>query len=159
MLVAQLTTACAQSPPLAASAPPRALPMAVPVNENGQPIRAAAAAATGDSASLMRDIDAQIGDAACHDDTQCRSIAIGAKACGGPEIYRAWSTAVSNPDALAALVTRHQRAQRVDLTGSGRVSNCSITPDPGAVCRPRASDGKRVCQPGAQGRANSGPTQ
>jgi len=159
MLVAQLTTACAQPPPPAASAPPRQLPLAVPVNGNDQPMTAAAAGAKGDSNSLMRDIDAQIGDAACNDDRQCRSIAIGAKACGGPESYRAWSTAASNPDALAALVTRHMQAQRAEMPGSGRVSNCSIPPDPGAVCRPRASDGKRVCQPGAQARGNSGPTQ
>ena len=96
----------------------------------------------------------EIGDAACDSNAQCQTIGVGAKACGGPETYLAWSTNASNPARLAELVSRHRDARSVENERSGKVSDCRVTPDPGAICRGRAPDGKRACQLGQGGRAN-----
>jgi hypothetical protein len=104
--------------------------------------------------SLMRDIATEIGDAACDTDAQCRSLGVGAKACGGPEGYLPWSIKASNAARLTALAAAHTAERERENERSGMRSNCSVTPDPGAVCRPRADDGKRVCQ--ALSRTRSG---
>lgn len=97
------------------------------------------------SAALLRQIQAQLGDAACDTDDQCRSVGVGAKACGGPEAYLPSSTLTAGPAGLASLVERYRQARQVENERSGVVSNCMVTPDPGAVCRARAPDGRRVC--------------
>jgi len=107
--------------------------------------------ATTTTAQLLQAIRDEIGDAACDNDQQCVSVAIGAKACGGPETYLAWSSKTGDRARLLALVTRHHEARLLEIQLSGMASNCSVVPNPGAVCRPRASDGKRVCQPGQGG--------
>jgi hypothetical protein len=97
--------------------------------------------------SLMRDIAAEIGDAACDTDAQCRTLGVGAKACGGPEGYVAWSSKVNDAGTrLKALAAAHTAESARENERSGMRSNCSVTPDPGAVCRARVDDGKRVCQ-------------
>src|SRR4051812_47210296 len=49
------------------------------------------ASAQPEAESALAEISAQIGDAACSADSQCRTLAIGKKPCGGPESYVAWS--------------------------------------------------------------------
>ena len=84
--------------------------------------------------ALLSRVQAEVGNAACTHSSQCRSIAIGHKACGGPDSYLAWSTAVSNEGRLKELVAAHAEARRKDDEKSGRVSNCMMLMDPGAVC-------------------------
>ncbi len=99
------------------------------------------------TASLMRDIAQEVGDAACDTNAQCHTLGVGAKACGGPEGYLAWSGKVNgNGTRLSELAAAHSTARRAENELSGMRSNCSITPDPGAVCQARANDGLRVCQ-------------
>ena len=43
-------------------------------------------------ANLAEQIKAEVGDAACDAPQQCQTLAIGAKACGGPERYLASRT-------------------------------------------------------------------
>ena len=86
------------------------------------------------SAALMDQIRAQIGSASCTANAQCRSVAVGAKACGGPEAYLAWSTAVSNEARLKAAVAAHAQARQREDEQSGRMSNCMMLADPGARC-------------------------
>jgi len=95
------------------------------------------ACATEGTAKSTGDTDpirALIGDAACSSDAQCRTIGVGAKACGGPQAYLAWSTARTDEGALRAAAEEQASARRDDLARSGMVSTCSIVPDPGAVC-------------------------
>lgn len=116
--------------------------------------------------SLMRDIAAEIGDASCDTDAQCHTLGVGAKACGGPDGYVAWSSKGENMGRgggsdkasdkrarLSELAEAHSNASRAENERSGMRSNCSVTPDPGAVCLPRVRDGLRVCQT-VQGRRN-----
>lgn len=106
--------------------------------------------ATG-TAQMLEAIRAEIGDAACDTDRQCFSVGIGAKACGGPETYLAWSIKSGDRERLLALVSRHREARLKDIERSGMASDCRVMPDPGAVCRPRVPDGQKVCQPGQGG--------
>ncbi len=75
-----------------------------------------------------------IGSAACSDSSQCHSLAIGARACGGPEYYLAWSSAHTAGDQLRALGERYKAERQAGNAASGRVSDCRYAIDPGAVC-------------------------
>ena len=95
--------------------------------------------APGSSAagSSMARIHALIGGAACESDAQCRTVAVGAKACGGPQSYLAWSTAKTEPEALMSEVMRLQLEEKREAVRSGLASTCSIVRDPGAYCGPQ----------------------
>jgi hypothetical protein len=84
--------------------------------------------------TAMASVQALIGDAACSADTQCATIGVGAKACGGPDAYVAWSTTRTDPQALRAAVQRQADASRSEQAAKGMVSNCSMVSDPGAFC-------------------------
>lgn len=73
-----------------------------------------------------------IGDAACRDDTQCRTLPVGRLACGGPAAFLAWSTVRSNETDLTAAAA--PLAQRRPGSGAGDLSVCRVLPDPGARC-------------------------
>ena len=115
---------------------------------------AATAASATVSASLLVPITTLIGDAECDNQSQCHALGIGAKACGGPNSYLAWSEKKTDPSALRTAVEAHARAQMDENKTSGLISDCMVVPMPPAVCRPRASDGKKTCQLG-QGGASS----
>ena len=80
------------------------------------------------------ELRALVGDASCSDNAQCRTIAWGSKACGGPQTYVAYSTVRTDAAKLEALAKRHAEAQARDNEASGRVSNCMLVTDPGAQC-------------------------
>lgn len=90
---------------------------------------------TANSAKLWQQIQAEVGDAACDAPQQCRSVAVGAKACGGPDSYLAWSTQRSDAKRLQALVDQHAQARRDENRAAGMMSNCSLVTDPGASCQ------------------------
>ena len=75
-----------------------------------------------------------IGDAACEADAQCKTIAIGAKACGGPEGYLAWSTAHTDGAALERAADSYAAERRREIAARREVSTCSVQADPGAYC-------------------------
>lgn len=79
-------------------------------------------------------IQSLIGDAACSSDAQCKTIGVGAKACGGPQSYLAFSTARTDESALRALAEASAEADRKRAEAKGMVSTCSVVPDPGAFC-------------------------
>lgn len=85
-------------------------------------------------AAVRARIDAEIGDARCTEDAQCRTLAVGVKACGGPQAWVAWSTAVSRAEPLQALAAELAQRQKVRNEVAGAVSDCSVLPDPGARC-------------------------
>ncbi|MFN5048727.1 hypothetical protein [Roseateles sp.] len=84
---------------------------------------------------LLTQIQAQIGDAACDTEQQCRSLAVGSKACGGPEAYLAWSTRRSQESRLQALATEYAAARQAENQRSGMASDCALLTDPGARCQ------------------------
>ena len=103
---------------------------------NPEPAKPASVDSTApaDSAQLASELRALIGPAACSSDAQCRTVAIGAKACGGPSAYLAWSTRNTDAERVAALARRQSEAQHRELVSSGMRSTCSVVSDPGASC-------------------------
>jgi hypothetical protein len=91
-----------------------------------------AAPATGDTLAQIR---ALIGNAACTDASQCHTLAIGARPCGGPQAYLPWSSAHTDGTALAVLAEKFKREREAAIAASGEMSTCQFLPDPGAVCR------------------------
>ena len=84
----------------------------------------------------------RIGVAACADDSECRVIGIGARACGGPESFAAWSVAKTDAVALQQLVERDADARRKELEAKGIMSTCVMLPVPGVRCvRPEGAGG------------------
>ena len=86
------------------------------------------------TAGLRAQIEAARGAAACDSDAQCHTIGVGAKACGGPEGYLAWSSKQDDGTRLRALVAEHAAARGAEDRKSGMMSTCSVVPDPGAQC-------------------------
>jgi hypothetical protein len=120
-LVCAALSSCAQTPPT----PPAA---------SASPAPPSAGAAETESARLSRELRALIGPAACTADAQCRSLPVGAKACGGPAGYLAWSTEGTDAQRMTDLAARQATAQQREIVASGMRSNCAIAVDPGAVC-------------------------
>ncbi len=109
----------AAAAPVAAPAPvTAAAPVAVP--------------AAGD-AGLLQQIQAAIGTAACDSPAQCKTVAIGHKACGGPESYMAYSTK-GNSAQVTSLAAKYAAARQAGNKKSGMISNCMLLSDPGATC-------------------------
>lgn len=97
-----------------------------------QPKPKPAAPPPGDTLAQIR---ALIGTAACTDNSQCRTIGIGARACGGPQAYLAWSATHTDGAELAALAEKFKLEREAANAASGELSNCQFFPDPGASCR------------------------
>ncbi len=95
---------------------------------------APAASPASAPATLAAQIDAAIGDAACDSSAQCRTLAYGHKACGGPERYVAYSLKRSDGERLAALGAALAAERRAQAARAGLVSTCSLVRDPGAAC-------------------------
>lgn len=90
---------------------------------------------------------ALIANATCIRDNQCRSLAIGASACGGPERYLAWSTLHTDETALQTAAAAYA-VDRLSLMRRGAgYSTCRPVVDPGAQCTPAASSiGPGLCE-------------
>jgi hypothetical protein len=98
------------------------------------PPGSSAAPAAGDTAALYRQMREEIGDATCSAADQCHTLAVGHKACGGPETYLVWSSRASDGARLRTLAEAYASARRAENQKSGRVSDCSMVSDPGARC-------------------------
>ena len=84
---------------------------------------------------LLAEIRETISSAPCTESAQCKTLAVGAKACGGPEVYLAWSNACTDETRLRVLATRHRALRESENAASDERSNCLAVTDPGAVCR------------------------
>lgn len=94
----------------------------------------ARADAPDDGAELLRAVDAAIGTPRCERDAQCRTVAIGARACGGPEGYRAHSLQGKEAAKLEQLAEQHRLTRQAWQQRSGRAGTCQFFADPGARC-------------------------
>jgi hypothetical protein len=92
-----------------------------------------AVGAMGEAALLAR-IRAAVGEAGCSDNSQCRTLAIGEKPCGGPEQWLPYSSATAPVEQLKAWSTELSAAAKRRNAASGMAGNCRYTPDPGAAC-------------------------
>ncbi|MES2757495.1 MAG: hypothetical protein V4693_08990 [Pseudomonadota bacterium] len=90
-------------------------------------------AATADG--LMAAIQAAVGDAACDGPQHCRSIAVGAKPCGGPDGFLAWSSKRTDEKTLRSLVEQHAALRKQENLRNEMSSTCEIETNPGVVCQ------------------------
>ncbi|RZA29118.1 MAG: hypothetical protein EOP92_37915 [Lysobacteraceae bacterium] len=93
----------------------------------------APAAGSGSGDTLAR-IRALAGEASCTESGQCRTLPLGALACGGPESYLPYSTSRTDEKALRALGEQYKAERQAANAASGMMSICRHIPDPGAVC-------------------------
>ncbi len=103
-----------------------------PLRQRAPSPNAPSATAPSDTLGSLRALAA---DAACSDSAQCRTLPLGARACGGPEAYLAYSTAKGSEAQLRSLAERYQAERRAANKASGMMSTCQFMPDPGAVCQ------------------------
>ena len=87
-----------------------------------------------DEAALQARLRSAIGDAVCSSDAQCRTLAVGEKACGGPEVWWVFSMASAQADQLPGWAAELTALSRQRNRRGGIASNCQVQPDPGAVC-------------------------
>ena len=87
-----------------------------------------------DKPHAVPSIESLIGKAQCHHDADCRTVAVGWNACGGPQRYLAWSIRATSEQALLAAIAARQSQASATLPGRD-ASVCILLQDPGAFCR------------------------
>ena len=121
---------------LVASAPAvsaRSVPPPPQISTGGA---AAAAPAAGDLASVDARLESTLaGAAACTVNTECHSVAVGAKACGGPTSYRAYADKTVSTASVEALAQQERDLAAAAARASHQVSPCFMLADPGARCQ------------------------
>lgn len=116
-LLAAACTACTAATPQAPQAPST---------------HSVSPAGEGDTLARIR---ALAGTPSCTSDSQCHSLPLGARPCGGPESYLVWSSAKTSQAEIEALGERYKEERRAANKASGLMSTCQFLMDPGAVCR------------------------
>lgn len=84
--------------------------------------------------ALLAQIRTLTADASCSDNGQCRSLPIGAMACGGPQDYLPYSSLRTNEKEVRELAERYKAERQAEIVKTGQMSICRHMPDPGAVC-------------------------
>jgi len=99
------------------------------------PAPSAASDVSGELDAANARLDTALNNAsACSTDTQCRAIPVGARACGGPTGYRAYSTTSAAAADIDALAQRQRELSAEAARASHRASPCFMLADPGARC-------------------------
>jgi hypothetical protein len=99
------------------------------------------ALAPGDTTSAnLASLDAQLDTtltnaSACTVDTECHSVAVGARSCGGPTGYRAYSDKTVSAASVDALAQHERDLAAQAARESHQVSPCFMLADPGARCQ------------------------
>ena len=130
----------APAAPAAASTPAPVVAAATPAPASGAPASGApasgapASSAAPAAAGLLQQLETEIGAAACDTSAQCKTIAVGHKACGGPESYLAYSTKTGDAAKVARLAADYSAERKNKNAKSGMMSTCSVVVDPGASC-------------------------
>ena len=89
----------------------------------------------GESLDTLRAVVLQlVGDPVCDDVSQCRSMAFGAKPCGGPWSYLVYSVQTADSTRLATAVTRYNDREAQLNRELGRASDCQVVTPPRLSC-------------------------
>ncbi len=70
-----------------------------------------------------------VGEAKAENAKQCRMLALGQKACGGPESYLAYSITATDEKLLKQHASRYKQLQQQMQAQSGLLSNCAVVPE------------------------------
>ncbi len=85
-------------------------------------------------AELQKSIAELVRDKGCNSVGQCRSIAYGAKACGGPTSYLIYSTSTDEAK-LSREVNQYNHLVKKENIKNGTISNCSMLIPPTLDCK------------------------
>jgi hypothetical protein len=84
-------------------------------------------------ASIKTEIDSTIS-ITCSENSSCKVIAFGAKACGGPLEYLIYSLGDTDESKLIALVDKYNK-KNIELNNlTGEPSDCSVVTEPEIEC-------------------------
>ena len=72
----------------------------------------------------------------CRENSDCATVGVGARACGGPEQYLAYAVRETSEPALRKATQNFAQRRRKQLEERGEMSTCELLPDPGARCTP-----------------------
>ena len=86
------------------------------------------------AARLRREITELIGDARCQNLVNCRVMGLGARPCGGPEEYVAYSIWRTRRDDLEAKVDAYTFLREEAVRTQGKQGSCEALPEPNAAC-------------------------
>lgn len=91
-------------------------------------------------AELDNQIRTMVGTARADSADQCHMVAVGKRACGGPEYYMAYSTKVTDEKALQKLVDEYTQLRIEHINSTQEMSTCEMIPEPqlsleNGVCR------------------------
>ena len=86
------------------------------------------------------EIKSMIGEAKASDVQQCRKVAFGYKACGGPQSYLIYSVQGLDEAALLQKVSQYNALSEAEAHRLGLMSDCSMVLEPsvtlvGGVCK------------------------
>jgi hypothetical protein len=95
----------------------------------------------------------------CSRNSDCATLGIGVRACGGPAQYVAYAVAATPAAPLQRAAERYAGLRKKQLEDSGEMSTCEVLPDPGASCSSAGqcrlqhqAGGQRGAAPGAAAR-------
>jgi hypothetical protein len=85
-------------------------------------------------AKMEAEVDGLIGEAACKDVKECRSIAFGAKPCGGPWKFKIYSVTGLDTTQLASKVDAYNKLNAAFNARHGWMSDCMVVTQPNLGC-------------------------
>ena len=92
-----------------------------------------------DAVATLRQLR-QLADG-CASAAECRTVAVGRKPCGGPEMYVPWSSRAGSAADVDALAARYLAQRGAATAQPGMLSDCRLIGDPGALCKPAVAGG------------------
>lgn len=92
---------------------------------------------------IRRSMEQEVGEASARRIDQCRVLRVGEKACGGPQAYLIYSTAVSSERKLQELARQYTEAEEKYNRVTGAMSTCSYVLPPEPQLRNGKCTGKR----------------
>jgi hypothetical protein len=85
-------------------------------------------------AKVRAEIVKMIGNAPCANLVHCRVLALGARPCGGPDEYLAYSHILMEKDRLENMAADYTLIQEELQRAAGRVGVCTVLPAPRLAC-------------------------
>lgn len=82
----------------------------------------------------LQQIESAIADKSCSSDTACGLIGVGAKPCGGPETYAAYSQPNVDEEKLHALANAYKKERQDYFKENQIMGICVVTPKPNVAC-------------------------
>ena len=90
-----------------------------------------------DAEALVRlrgEIMGLIGDASCRNVVNCRVVGLGARPCGGPDEYVAYSIWKTTSDQFRNLISEYNLIAEDLALARGEAGTCEVLPEPAADC-------------------------